>query len=130
MNNRTIIKNPYGKELILDLHDCNPDKFTRASIKKYFEELCRLIDMERCKLSWWDDIGVPPDEQQTEPHLKGTTAVQFILTSNIVIHTLDLLETVYINIFSCKEFNAEAAKSFSEEWFKGKTVSFHFIERI
>ena len=120
----------YGKELIIDLHNCDASTFSRKSIKQYFTELCDLIDMERCKLSWWDDHGVPKDEQQTDPRLKGTTAVQFILTSNIVIHTLDLLGTAYINIFSCKEFNADTAMNFTAEWFKGQIVSSHEIERI
>lgn len=119
----------YGKELIMDLHNCDPTTFNRKSIKQYFIELCSLIDMERSKLSWWDDHGVPTEEQQTEPQLKGTTAVQFILTSNIVIHTLDLLETVYVNIFSCKDFNADTAMNFTEKWFKGKIISSHEIER-
>jgi len=121
---------PYGKELILDLHHCNPKTFTRESISKYFEELCELIEMERCKLCWWDDVGVPIEEQQTEAHLKGTTAVQFILTSNIVIHTLDILEKAYINLFSCKSFNENEAKAFSEKWFEGEAVGFHVIERL
>lgn len=120
----------YGKELILDLHNCDPSTFNRRYIKQYFVELCKLIEMERCKLSFWDDHGVHPDEQQTEPHLKGTTAVQFILTSNIVIHTLDLLGTVYINIFSCKDFNADIAKEFSAKWFKGRIVNSHVIKRL
>ena len=121
---------PYGKELILDLHECNPETFTRKSIKNYFVELCDLIEMQRCKLTWWDDVGVPEDEKQTEPHLKGTSAVQFILTSNNVIHTLDLIGNVYINIFSCKDFDAKSAMSFSEKWFRGQTASFHIIERV
>jgi len=121
---------PYGKELILDLHQCDPKTFTRQSIKKYFKDICDLIDMERCKLTWWDDVGVPENEKQTEPHLKGTSAVQFILTSNIVIHTLDLMGNVYINIFSCKEFDAITAKQFSEAWFGGYAVNFQVIERI
>ena len=120
----------YGKELIIDLHDCDSSTFNRKSIKNFFIELCDQIDMERCKLSWWDNHGVPKDEQQTEPHLKGTTAVQFILTSNIVIHTLDLLGNVYINIFSCKKFESDVAMKFTEEWFKGKIVNSHEIERI
>lgn len=120
----------YGKELILDLHNCDPDTFNRKSIKKYFLELCKLIDMEPSKLSWWDDHGVAPDEQQTEPHLKGTTAVQFITTSNILIHTLDLMGNVYINIFSCKSFDAGVAKEFSAKWFRGKVVSSHEIVRL
>ena len=119
----------YGKELIIDLHNCDASTFDRRSIKKYFAELCDLIDMERCKLSWWDDHGVPEGEKQTEKHLKGTTAVQFILTSNIVIHTLDLLGNVYINIFSCKNFDSDEAMNFTAEWFKGEIVSSHEIDR-
>ena len=120
----------YGKELIIDMHNCEPSTFTRKSIKKYFKFLCDKINMKAEKLCWWDDYGIEPQLQQTEPHTKGTTAVQFILTSNITIHTLDILKNVYINIFSCKDFDTEIAIQFSEEWFKGKVVNSHIIERI
>lgn len=121
---------PYGKELILDIHECDPQTFIRDSIKDYFKEICDLIDMERCELYWWDDYGIPLGEQQTEPHLKGTSAVQFIITSNITIHTLDLMKNVYLNIFSCKDFDHILVKQFSEEWFKGKTVNEYIIDRV
>ena len=120
---------PYGKELILDLHDCDPSTFTRESIERFFVELCAKIDMQRCELFWWDDDGVPKEEQQTEPHLKGTSAVQFIMTSNIVIHTLDILGNVYLNIFSCKDFDDEIVMSVSRNWFAGRIVGSHSIER-
>ena len=120
----------YGKELILDLHECDPDTFTREIIEEYFKELCDLIDMERCELFWWDDVGVPLEEQQTEPHLKGTSAVQFIMTSNITIHTLDLMGNVYLNIFSCKDFDSHIALQFSKEWFKGKVANSNVIGRV
>jgi len=119
----------YGVELIIDLHNCDNIIFSRKSIRSYFRNLCNLIDMERCKLTWWDDYGLPPEDCQSEPHLKGTSAVQFILTSNITIHTLDLLGNVYINIFSCKEFDADVATKFSAEWFKGKIVNSVVVER-
>ncbi len=119
----------YGKELILDLHHCDPTTFTRKHIRNYFKKICSLIDMERCKLCWWDDLNTPEEEKETEPHLKGTTAIQFIKTSNITIHTLDLLKSVYLNIFSCKDFDPEIVKQFTEEWFKGKIVNNHVIER-
>lgn len=120
----------YGKEMILDIHECDPQTFTRDSIKGYFEKVCDLIDMERCELYWWDDYGIPIDEQETEPHLKGTSAVQFIITSNITIHTLDLMKNVYLNIFSCKDFDHVVVKQFSEEWFKGKSVNEYIIDRV
>ena len=110
-----IQKASYGLELVLDLHGCDTSQFTRASIKEYCTELCDLIDMERCDLHFWDDVGVPEDEQQTDSKTKGTSAVQFILTSTIVIHTLDLMNTAYINIFSCKEFDTDKATQFTNE---------------
>jgi len=121
---------PYGYELILDLHGCEPDIFNRPSIEEFFKKLCLQIKMTRCDLHFWDDVGVAPEEQQTSPHTKGTSAVQFILTSTIVIHTLDLMGAVYINIFSCKEFDKDKAEAFSIEWFKADKCRSHFIERI
>lgn len=122
------IKN-YGKELVLDLHDCNAKKFTRSALGRFLRDLCGLIDMERCELFWWDDHGLPAEEQQTEPHLKGTSAVQFIMTSNITIHTLDLMGNVYLNIFSCKNFDAKKATDFSRKFFEGRLASARTIIR-
>ena len=110
-------RTPYGCELILDLHGCDARLFTRAAIEQFCEELCVLIDMDRCDLHFWDDLGVPMDEQQTDPKTKGTSAVQFILTSTIVIHTLDLMRAAYVNVFSCKDFNTDQAAEFTADWF-------------
>ena len=121
---------PYGFELILDLHDCDPAKFTRAHLDDYFTKLCGLIDMERCEVHFWDDVGVPEDERQTSPQTKGTSAVCFILTSTIVVHTLDLLEAVYVNIFSCKAFDPAVAAEFTENWFQAGSCKSTFIPRV
>ena len=47
----------YGCELILDLHACDAAKFTRGDIERFCTGLCELIDMERCDLHFWDDLG-------------------------------------------------------------------------
>ena len=107
----------YGCELILDLHGCDVRLFTRAAIEQFFEELCVLIDMERCDLHFWDDLDVPEDEQQTDPKTKGISAVQFIITSTIVVHTLDLMKAAYVNVFSCKDFDTDQAAEFTANWF-------------
>lgn len=121
---------PYGYELILDLHDCDVSTFNRESLDEYFEKLCKAIDMVKCERYWWDDVGVSEDERQTSPHTKGTSAVQFILTSTIVVHTLDLLKAAYINIFSCKTFDEKVAEKITKEWFGAKEYTVRFIERI
>jgi len=120
---------PYGYELILDLHGCDTKTFNRKSLTAYFKALCNAIQMKRCKLVFWDDLGVPEEERQTSPHTTGTSAVQFILTSNVTVHTLDLLGSAYINIFSCKQFDPRVARKITEEWFHASTVTGHFLER-
>lgn len=122
--------NSYGYELILDLYDCDSKTFNRDSLNRYFSELCDLIGMEMCEVHFWDDVDVPKDEQQTEPHTKGTSAVCFILTSTIVVHTLDILRTVYINIFSCKPYEQKVVKNFTKQWFGAEIRNSTFIERL
>lgn len=123
-------KKPYGYELIMDLHGCDASKFNRTSLDNYFEEVCKAIDMKRCELYFWDDVGLPPEKRQTLPHTKGTSAVQFILTSTIVVHTLDILGAVYVNIFACKPFERKVAEELTKEWFGANGCRTHFIERI
>ncbi len=120
----------YGKELILDLHDCNPEMFNRISLDLFFKVLCEAINMTQCERYFWDDNGVPEEERQTSPHTQGTSAIQFILTSNITIHTLDQLGAVYINIFSCKDFDSDHAAQIAKDWFNGKVVTKLEVARL
>ena len=123
-------KKDYGAELILDMHKCDVSRFNRKGLIEYFNTLCRLIDMKRCKLTFWDDMGLPKKERQTSPHTKGTSAVQFILTSNITIHTLDILGNVYINIHSCAKFDHKRATAFSKKFFNGTVKQAKLLRRI
>lgn len=120
----------YGQEFILDLHNCDEAKFNRTDIELYFIELCDLINMKRCALHFWDDENVAEEDKQTKPHLKGISAIQFILTSNITIHTLDILKKVYINVFSCKDFDEGDVQEYSKKYFKGVVVRSIKIDRV
>ncbi|MDA0239191.1 MAG: S-adenosylmethionine decarboxylase [Proteobacteria bacterium] len=120
----------YGIELILDLHECDVSTFNRDSIAEYFARLCDLIDMKREDLHFWDDVDVAEEDKQTSPHTQGTSAVQFILTSSIVIHALDQMRAVYINMFSCKSFDPKVAEDFTVKWFGAGSCSARFIDRV
>lgn len=113
---------PYGYSLHMSLADGDVGKFNRKGIRRYFRELCVLIGMKRCKLVWWDDVGVPEEEQQIAEHTKGTSAVQFILTSGIMIHTLVLTGKVYVDMFTCKEYDEDKAKEFTADYFNGRML--------
>ena len=118
----------YGKELILDLDNCDPGTFTRESIERFFVDLCVDIGMERCEMHFWD-YEDPAEKQAAPDHLAGTSAIQFITTSNVTIHTLDRLGEVYLNIFSCKDFDASEVEKVAREWFAGRTTGKTVIQR-
>jgi len=120
----------FGKELIIDLDNCNVRKFTRHHIKLFFKGLCKEIDMVACKQTFWDYINDKEAYDKAPSHLKGTSAVQFIMTSNITIHTLDVTNKVYLNIFSCKGFDEFDAIVFCVKFFEGALVKSHVIDRI
>jgi len=119
----------YGKELILDIHHCKRG-CKRATLTLFFRELCDLIDMKREALHFWDYEGDPRSYRKAPPHLKGTSAVQFISTSNITVHVLDDLKKVYVNVFSCKEFNSHNVADFCEGFFKGELVTMQTVRRL
>lgn len=121
----------YGSEVILDLSNADVSKFTREALGEFLDELCfDILDVRPQKRYWWDDIGVAPEEQQTDPKTKGTTVVQFLLFSNVTIHTLDILRTVYINIFVCREFNWPGAAVFCREFFNAKIEKVTIVDRV
>lgn len=119
----------FGIELILDLHNCDVSRFTRHDITVYFIRLCKLIDMEREDLHFWDYEGNQKGYDDVPDHLKGRSAIQFIVTSNITIHTLDVLGKVFINVFSCKSFARKIVEEFSITYFGGTIENSRLIER-
>jgi S-adenosylmethionine decarboxylase len=114
---------PYGIELLLDLKGCDLSDLSRKKLEGYFARLCDLIHMKRHgePLFWEDHSGVP--------HLHGVSAIQFIETSNIVCHPLPILRAVYVNVFSCKEFDIDAAKRFSVECWQAESVVYSVVTR-
>lgn len=113
----------YGYSSILDVIDCDPQTFTRESIEDFLAALCDAIDMEREDLHFWDYDEDPEGYAAAPSHLRGISAVQFIKTSSIVIHTLDDLNVVFIDLFSCKKYEPQVVSWVVETHFKGKVRS-------
>lgn len=118
----------FGESLVLDLIDCKRI-FNRQSIKRFCREMCILLGMDREDLHFWDYPEGSAEYKAAPDHLKGTTAVQFISTSSITIHTLDVSRQVFIDVFSCKEFGHDKAATFAAEFFKGKINAQHSLTR-
>ncbi len=111
--------NIYGYSSTLDVVECDKAPFTRELIEDFLVALCEAIDMEREDLHFWDYDGDPYGYDTAPEHLKGISAVQFIKTSSIAVHTLDDLEVVFIDLFSCKNYDADVVREMVEEHFGG-----------
>ena len=55
-------------------------------------------------------------------HYKGYSICQFILTSDIVVHSWENLSKISLNVFSCKNFDESTAEKFCKKWFNSKLV--------
>lgn len=117
----------YGQELIMDLHQCGKATMD-VDIQAFCEELVELVDMQSEDFHIW--ASEPNDEKN--PKIFGISAVQFIVTSNITVHFLPLLQggSVYINLFSCKTFAADITTQFIKQWFEAKECRSQVVERI
>lgn len=117
----------YGQELILDLHQCT-NATMDVNIQEFCEELAELVDMEIADFHLW---ASEPDEEK-DPRIFGISAIQFILTSNITVHMLPLLQrgSVYVNLFSCKSFDAEIATQFVKQYFEATECRSQVVKRI
>jgi len=120
----------YGKELIVDLHGCERLPITRKWLSEFFIALCDLIDMEREDLHFWDYEGDRAGYDAAPDHLKGISAVQFIKTSNVTIHTVDKLGKVFLNIFSCKDFETQKVLDFCTFRFNSHGLKFTEVDRL
>lgn len=107
----------YGKELILDLYDCDPKIIrSKKKILEYLNKICHLIKIKK--------YGKPLIERFAlhNPVAAGYSLVQLIETSSITCHFSELWNRAFINIFSCKLFDEKIATDFTKKFFKAKKI--------
>lgn len=117
----------YGREVLLDVVEADPSKFTRFDIEAFLAQLCHDLRLERADLHFWD--YAPEMRAEAPAHLKGVSAVQFVTTSTVVVHTLDVTRQVLINVFGCGEIDAAVVERVAIQHFGGRVASMHSIER-
>jgi S-adenosylmethionine decarboxylase len=126
-NSRSTAQSPgliFGWELILDVYECNRGTISdEAAIKKFARGLCEAIGMK--------PYGEPltPYFGEKLEHTKGYSLLQFVETSSIVGHFSEGSGAVYLNIFSCKEYDIEKAEDFAKEYFGAERAHSRFIIR-
>lgn len=126
------IDDTYGYELVVDLKNCDRSKFNRKDLEEFCIQVCELTKMRRADLHFWDCDN--PEQyklfEEKAPHLCGTSLCQFIMTSNIIVHTIDPFNKCYINLFTCKPFEPSEALEFIKNYFSAEVSRHTFLERI
>jgi S-adenosylmethionine/arginine decarboxylase-like enzyme len=108
---------PWGFHAIMDCSGVNLDKITdAANIKNWLGDLLEKIDME--------PVGSPIVELTGvgQPDKEGYTAVQIIVTSSIIAHFINRDRHIYIDVFSCKEFDPAVVEQSIRNFFGSETV--------
>jgi len=114
----------FGVELVLNLYGCDPETVrSRDRLTTYVRDLCDLIGMRRYGDLFAERFGL------NEAKAAGYSIVQLIETSSITGHFSEQGNSAYLNIFSCKEFDIDAATTFSHEFFGADSVERHVLTR-
>lgn len=116
--------NYWGYHLMLDCGNCDLLKMTdKDNIQKFVHELVVAIDMVAVGDTWIERtaIGMPDKE--------GFSLYQLIVTSNISAHFVDQPRQIYLDVFSCKEFDQDIVVDVVNKYFSPGKINQNFIIR-
>ena len=111
----------YGKHLILTASGCDDRLLSTDEIADFCQKLVERIDMVA--------FGDPFVERFGAGEEIGISAVQLIQTSAITIHTNDAARDMYLDVFSCKDFEAQAVLDFLADCFSPAEIDHQVILR-
>jgi S-adenosylmethionine decarboxylase len=128
-------KENYGLECSLDIHDVDTSKFTKKFLKKFAEDLTDKIGMRKGPSyihTWGEDKYEAKPDTDTEGGVKATgiSLTQFLYESAITIHAIYDINKIFLNVFSCKDFDPKDVREFALEQIGGKIAKEHSYKRI
>ncbi|MDC0073839.1 S-adenosylmethionine decarboxylase [Alphaproteobacteria bacterium] len=115
---------PWGKHFIIDMEGCNEVSISnKTHIEKFSYELVSNIKMKA--------YGEPIIEYFANDSIEtaGYSLVQLIETSNITAHFAENSRQVFIDIFSCKDFEESKALQVCNNFFSPKKTYTKIINR-
>lgn len=112
----------WGKHVIVDAQGCNLRSKDPTFIMNWTKELVKKIDM------------IPYGSPQVVHFADGTdkagwTVIQLIQTSSIVGHFVDIDGDLYLDVFSCKDFDAKTITDHVKHNFGPVKISTHTVWR-
>lgn len=103
---------PWGSLAAIDLHGCEPERLADPdNIRAFVPAVIDAIGMEA--------HGPLRLERFGDGDLEGWSAMQFIETSSITLHADEVFGRCFIDVFSCRPFDADVAAEVAVEHFGG-----------
>ena len=113
----------WGVSSCIDLYECDLRLMQDAeAIRTFVRLLCERIKMRRYGETQVVFFG-------DEPRVQGFSMTQLIETSLISAHFADASQAIYLDVFSCATYDAEATASFAAEYFKASHYELHVVHR-
>lgn len=110
----TVLKRKYyGQHLLVDTQRCNSRITSVPEVTVFIKELVDLIGM----VGWGEPLVTRFPEDSAIGSLQGVSAIQMIYTSSITLHGHDLSRDMYLDVFSCKEYDEAKVETFVKDFF-------------
>lgn len=114
----------FGPHLMLDLHGCNKEKLTDFNrIYELLRDMPAQVGMTR--ISEPQLLKYKDKWAETE----GVTGVVILAESHISIHTFPDDEFVFLDIFSCRNFDYEGTAKKLVDFFESTNPKTHLVKR-
>jgi len=112
----------WGHHLIVNARNCVPATIrSKSLIQDFSRDLVKKIDMI--------PYGSPQVVMFGSGNKKGYTLVQLIETSNITGHFVEETDDMYLDVFSCKTFDAATVKDVVDYYFRPIWVDAKLVSR-
>lgn len=113
----------WGYHIMLDCKGCDLKKIKdKNHIWSFVRALIKRVDMKAHGDMIIENLLPGTDNE-------GYSVLQMITTSNITCHFVNKTGSAYIDLFSCKEFEAEIVIGLVKDFFQPTSMKLNFIER-
>ena len=116
----------WGHQILLDVYDlnCNGEFLNHTGyLRLFIKDLLKAVGMK----AW----GRPKIMRLTNcaDELSGTSIVQLLHTSSLVVHICDKTRTMYLDLFSCSDFHAAQVGAVIFKYFGGTVSGCRVVDR-
>lgn len=100
----------WGFHLVINMSECNSKIDSLISVAQFFTDIIKELDMKTLSPLYIKKVSGEEG--------RGVSGVQMITTSSITFHSDDDKRSVYLDLFSCKNFDPKKAEAFACKYFQ------------